>query len=79
MTRLNYTIVLALIVAVLVIVDLQIALRTGRARGRSGTITRERQPDGFRRYIRGNYLALGLCAVMILWALFSPYSSLNSR
>ena len=77
MSRLNYTIVLALVAAALVLVDLGITLRTGRARGRSGTIFRDRQPDRFKRYIYGNYIALGLCAVMILWSAFSPYSFLR--
>ena len=77
MSRLNYTIVLALIAAVFLLVDLGIALRTGRARGLSGTITREREPDRFKRHIYINYVALALCAVMILWAVLSPYSSLR--
>jgi hypothetical protein len=59
------------------VVDLGIALRTGSASDRSGPITREQQPDRFKHYIDGNFIALGLCAAMILWALFSPYSSLR--
>jgi hypothetical protein len=74
MSRLNYTVVLALIAAAFLLVDLAIALRTGRARGLSGTITREREPDKFKRHIYINCAALALCAVMILWAVFSPFA-----
>lgn len=73
MSRLNYSLVLALIAATILIVDLGIALRTGHVRGRDGSIARDRQPDGFKRYIYSNYVALAICAVVIFWALFRPY------
>jgi len=53
---------------------LAIALRTGRARGRYGTITREGQPRRFWRYVNSAYVVLLLCAGVILWALISPSS-----
>jgi hypothetical protein len=74
MTRLNYTILLALIAAAGVVADLLVARLSGQAWGPSGTITRDRHPDEFRRHVRNDYVALALCAAMILWALFSPFA-----
>lgn len=54
--------------------DLLRTLRTGRAWGKGGTITRERRPERFRRYVYGDWAVLGLCAIGFLWALISPES-----
>jgi hypothetical protein len=53
---------------------LAIALRTGRARGRYGTISREGQPRRFRSYVNYAYVVLLVCGGVILWALISPTS-----
>jgi hypothetical protein len=66
--------VLALVLAALVGGDLARTLRTGRAHGKFGTITRAKQPGRFWRYVYGDYAVLVLCAVMLLWALISPAS-----
>jgi hypothetical protein len=66
--------VLALVLAALVGGDLARTLRTGRAHGKFGTITRAHQPQRFWRYVYGDYAVLVLCAVMLLWALISPAS-----
>ena len=54
--------------------DLIRTLRTGRARGKGGTITRERRPERFRRYVYGDWAVLGLCVVGFFWALIWPES-----
>jgi hypothetical protein len=66
--------VLALVLAALVGGDLVRTLRTGRAHGKFGTITRAKQPARFWRYVYGDYALLVLCAVMLLWSLISPAS-----
>ena len=38
--------------------DLYQTLKTGRAHGRDGTITRKRRPDAFRRYVIGDWVVL---------------------
>src|SRR5262245_19322349 len=53
---------------------LAIALRTGRARGRYGTIIREKEPRRFWRNVYSAYVVLLLCACVILWASISPAS-----
>ena len=66
-TRIS-VIVTALVVSAMVFEDLASAIRSGRARGPDGAITRKGQPE-FRRHIHSDYVFLGLCAVAILWAL----------
>jgi len=46
-------------------------LRTGRAHGKDGTITREGQPRRFWRYVYGDYAVFGLCAGILLWLVIS--------
>ena len=60
--------------AVLVAGDLVRTLRTGRARGRFGTITRRGQPKRFWRYVYGSWAVLAFCAVLFLWILIAPDS-----
>jgi hypothetical protein len=49
-------------------------LRTGRARGRGGTITRQKRPERYWRYVYGSCAVLLFCAVVLLWAIVSPES-----
>ena len=71
MSRATILILLALVLAAFVGFDLARTLRTGRARGRFGTITRK-QPARFRRYVYADWFVLVCCAGAILWALISP-------
>jgi hypothetical protein len=64
-------ILLALGLSAIVIFDLVRTLRSGRARGKFGTITLKTQPDRYWRYVYWDYAVLGLCAVMIIWAFVS--------
>jgi len=64
---------LALTLAAFVGFDLSRTLRTGRAHGKFGIITRKAQPGRFRRYVFGDWLVLGLCAVMILYAVIETF------
>jgi hypothetical protein len=74
MQRSHFIILLALLAAAVNIFDLTVALRTGRARSRFGTITRRGQPRRFWRYVYAGYAVLAICAGLILWALISPGS-----
>src|SRR5262249_532124 len=74
MQRSDAVILLFLALAALQGALLAIALRTGRARGRYGTIIREKEPCRFWRYVNSAYVVLLLCACVILWALISPAS-----
>ncbi|HKF73483.1 MAG TPA: hypothetical protein VKB68_17140 [Stellaceae bacterium] len=60
--------------AVLVAADLAWTLRSGRARGRFGTITRRGQPKRFWRYVYSSYVVLAFCAAVFLWVLIAPQS-----
>ena len=74
MQRSHIVMILFLVLAAMITFDLIVALRTGRARGRGGTITRKGQPRRFWRYVYSSYVMLLLCAGAILWALISPDS-----
>ena len=74
MQRSHLIILLCLALAAMQGMQLVTALRTGRARGRLGTITRAGQPRRFLRYIYSAYAVLIVCAAAILWALISPGS-----
>lgn len=54
--------------------DLVRALRTGRARGRGGTVTRKGQPQRFRRYVYADFVVLAFGVIGFIWALASPAS-----
>ena len=54
--------------------DLVRALRTGRARGRSGFITKQKRPELYWRHVYGSCAVLVFCAVVLLWAIISPGS-----
>jgi len=64
--------VLALGLGGLVGADLVRTLRTGRAHGKDGIITRAGQPRRFWRYVYGDYFVLALSALLLLWMLISP-------
>ena len=59
-------------VAALVALDLVRTLRTGRARGRFGTITRKARPARFWRYVYSSYVFLAGCAAVFIWILVRP-------
>jgi hypothetical protein len=58
-----------LIVAAVVSFDLVRTLRTGRAYGKSGTITRKAHPGRFQRSVYGHWLVLGLSMGILIYAL----------
>jgi hypothetical protein len=74
MQRSSLVILLAAALAAMQIVQLAIALRTGRMRTRLGTVTRKGQPRRFWRYVYTGYVVVLLCAAAIVWALISPGS-----
>jgi hypothetical protein len=61
-----------LLIALLIGVDLVRTLQTGRARGRTGTMTKARQPERYWRYVYTSCGFLALCAAALLWVLISP-------
>ena len=72
MQKSNIIILLALAVAGVQTVQLVIALRTGRARGRGNWVTRKGQPRRFWTFVYADFAMLLLCIVAVLWALISP-------
>jgi hypothetical protein len=58
----------------LVGLDLTYTLRTGRALGRWGTITRQRRPERFWRYVYASYAVLATCVMLLIWAVVWPDS-----
>ena len=70
----RYLFLLDSLLAVFVGVDLIRCLRTGKARGRFGTITRANQPTRYWRYIYGSYVVLTFCAGVAAWTLIWPDS-----
>jgi hypothetical protein len=76
MNRLN---ILFLLVTAFAAFDLVRTLRTGRAHGRwSGTITRERQPKRYWRYVYAGWVALAFFLAAFVWATLWP-DSLNGH
>ena len=74
MHRSQLIILLNLLLGALVGADLVRALRTGRARGRSGFITKQKRPELYWRHVYGSCAVLVFCAVVLLWAIISPES-----
>ena len=69
--QLSYiTILLALALGVFVSIDLARTLRTGRARGRYGTITRAKRLEALWRY----WAVLALCIAGVIWMRILPGS-----
>jgi len=58
--------------AALVDADLRKTLRTGRARGRTATIARQRRPQKYWCYVYASYAVLAACAGLFLWILIAP-------
>jgi hypothetical protein len=74
MHRLQLIILLDLLLSAAVSADLVRTLRTGRARGRGGIITRQKRPEKYWRYVYASGAVLVLCAVVLLWVIVSPES-----
>jgi hypothetical protein len=74
MHRSQLIILLNLLLSAAVVADLIHTLRTGRARGRGGTITRQKRPEKYWRYVYADCAILVFCAVVLLWAIISPES-----
>ena len=74
MHRPQLIILLGLLLIVVVGADLVRTLRTGRARGRTGTITREKRPERYWRYVYVSAAFLMLCFAALMWVLISPES-----
>ena len=74
MSRLNVLLLMDIALAAMVGTDLIRTLRTGRARGRGGTITRQRRPEKYWRYVYASYAVLAACAGVFLWILIAPQS-----
>ena len=72
MTKLHVLLAMDVALAALVGADLRKTLRTGRARGRFGTITREKRPEKFWRYVYASYVLLAACAGVFLWIVIAP-------
>jgi len=68
------TIVLVLLLSVVVSVDLVHTLKTGRARGRGGTVTRQKRPEKYWRYVYASCAVLAVCAVLLVGMMISPNS-----
>ena len=68
----DITVVIVLALAALVAVDIVRTLKTGRARGRGGIVTRKGRPQKYWRYVYASYVMLAICAGLLLWALIAP-------
>ena len=74
MTRPQLLLLIDISLALFVGADLARALRTGRARGRGGFITRKGRPQKFWRHVYASYAVLAFCAALFLWILIAPES-----
>jgi Mn2+/Fe2+ NRAMP family transporter len=74
MHRSQSLILLVLLLSAGIGADLVLTLRTGRARGRGGTITRQKRPEKYWRYVYADCAALVICAAILLWILIWPES-----
>jgi hypothetical protein len=63
-----FLLIAALGLCVLISYDITTAVRTGNARGRTGTIKRATRPDAFRDYIISDAIGLALCTGVAIWA-----------
>ena len=72
MVRLQALLLMDVALAAFVGADLWQTLRTGRARGKGGTITREKRPKKYWRYVYASYVVLAACAGLFLWILIAP-------
>jgi hypothetical protein len=74
MHRSQLIILLNLLLGTFVAADLMRALRTGRARGRGGFVTRQKRPEKYWRYVYASCVVLVFCAVVLLSAIIWPES-----
>ena len=74
MSRAHILLLLDVALAAFVSVDLMRTLRTGRARGRGGIITRKGRPQKYWRYVYASYVVLAACAGLFLWIVIAPQS-----
>ena len=74
MLRTQLLLLMDVALAAFVGADLWRTLRTGRARGRFGTIKRETRPEKYWRYVCASYAVLAICAGVFLWILVAPQS-----
>jgi hypothetical protein len=64
-----FLLIAALGLCALISYDITKTVRTGNARGRTGTIKRATRPDAFRDYIIGDVIGLALCIGVAIWAI----------
>jgi hypothetical protein len=69
MTSRIFLLIIALGLCALISYDITKAVRTGVARGRTGTIRRATRPEAFRLYVIVDTLALALSLGIAIWAL----------
>ncbi|HEV3176183.1 MAG TPA: hypothetical protein VGZ72_09355 [Stellaceae bacterium] len=74
MTHAHLLLLMDVALAAFVGFDLRRTLRTGLARGRGGTITRQKRPEKYWRYVYSSYAMLAACAGLFLWILIAPES-----
>ncbi|MDT7810469.1 MAG: hypothetical protein QOJ42_385 [Acidobacteriaceae bacterium] len=61
------TIFIALVLIAFLCADLARTLRTGRARGKGGWITKHGQPKRYWRYVYSNCGLLVVAGIMLIW------------
>jgi hypothetical protein len=71
MAKPHVIVLVALALAAMVGFDLVRTLRSGRAHGKFGIITRK-QPGRFQRYVYADWIVLAFSLALILWALIWP-------
>jgi len=64
--------ILLLLVGAYAVFDLVRTLRTGRARGKGGTITRKGQPEQYWRYVYAGWVMLAFFVAAFVWATLWP-------
>ena len=52
--------------------DLRRTLRTGVARGKWGSFSRERNPQRFSRYVYASYVMIAFCVIVLFWVILKP-------
>jgi hypothetical protein len=70
MAKTSLLLLLYVLLTAMVTYDLVRTLRTGKARGRGGTVTRKGRPGLFKRYVIADVFMLVLCAAVIVAWLF---------
>jgi hypothetical protein len=70
MEKTTSLLLLYVLLTAMITYDLVKTLRTGKARGRGGTVTRKGRPGLFKRYVIADVVMLVLCAAIIVAWLF---------